>query len=60
MQTTESPAKQLIKAKPLARALDCGVSTVHALAKAGKIPSISIGKLGVRFDLQAVLEALRR
>lgn len=59
MQTIESSEK-LIKAKALARHLDCGISTVYALAKAGRIPCISIGQVGVRFDLNNVLEALRR
>jgi excisionase family DNA binding protein len=62
MPTTDSPRKNLVKAKPLARILDCGVSTVYALAKAGKIPSITIGvaETGVRFDVDAVLAALKR
>lgn len=59
MQTIESSGK-LIKAKALARHLDCGISTVYALAKAGRIPSISIGQVGVRFDLGQVLEALKK
>jgi len=59
MQTTESTRK-ILKAKPLARILDCGVSTVYALAKAGKIPCLGIGDTGVRFDLEAVLEALKK
>jgi excisionase family DNA binding protein len=60
MQTTESSVRKKVKAKALAQILDCGVSTVYALAKAGKIPFISIGKLGKRFDVDAVLEARKR
>lgn len=50
----------LLRANELAKLLGCGKSTVYQLAKLGKIPSYSIGKLGVRFNLTAVLEALHR
>lgn len=57
-QHTESV--QLIKARPLAQILNCGVATVYALARQGKIPCVVIGKAGVRFNAADVLAALTR
>ena len=61
MQDAATTAR-LLKAEELARILNCGKSTVYRLAQAGKIPSISIGEkeTGVRFELQACLNALKR
>ena len=56
MSTTES----LDTAAEIARRLRCGKSTIYKLAKSGNIPTIRIGKTGVRFDYRAVLEALQR
>lgn len=55
-----STAETLDKAAGIARRLNCGKSTIYKLAKAGKIPTVRIGKTGVRFDYNAVLEALER
>jgi excisionase family DNA binding protein len=60
MQDTASTVDRLLKAGELARKLNCGKSTVYRLAQTGKIPAIAIGETGVRFDLEAVLRALRR
>ena len=64
-RSTESPQQpvqsvQLLKAKPLAKILNCGVSTVYFLARTGKIPTISIGRAGVRFIAADVIAALTR
>lgn len=56
MDTTET----LDKAAGIAKRLNCGKSTIYKLAKAGKIPTVRIGKTGVRFDYRAVLQALAR
>jgi excisionase family DNA binding protein len=60
MQDTSNSVVQLLKAGELARRLNCGKSTIYRLAQTGKIPAIGIGETGVRFDLQAVLEALQK
>jgi excisionase family DNA binding protein len=52
--------EKLDKAADIARRLNCGKSTIYNLAKAGKIPTVRIGKTGVRFDYRAVLQALQR
>ena len=59
MQPPVQPV-QLIRAKPLAKILSCGVSTVYWLARTGKIPTISIGRAGVRFVAADVIAALTR
>jgi len=59
MQTTELAVDRLLKAEDLARHLNCGKSTIYRLAQDGRIPVISIGDTGVRFDLNAVLSALQ-
>jgi len=61
-ETTQICAQglQLLKAEPLARILNCGVSTVYFLARTGKIPTISIGRAGVRFIAKDVIAALTR
>jgi excisionase family DNA binding protein len=51
---------EIIQASELAERLKCGKSTVYSLAKAGRIPTIGLGKKGVRFDYTAVLEALKK
>lgn len=50
----------LLRASDLARRLSCGKSTVYKLAKEGQIPTVKIGRTGVRFDLGSVLDALQR
>jgi excisionase family DNA binding protein len=59
MDAQELP-KTLVTAGMVADRLSCGKSTVYGMAKSGKIPSIVLGKQGVRFDLQEVLTALKR
>jgi len=60
MVSQEHKEPRVLMANELATYLRCGRSTIHSLARAGKIPSIRIGKTGVRFDLIAVLEALKK
>lgn len=50
--------EQLVKARPLAEKLNCSVAMVYAMARQGKIPSVRIGKTGVRFNPADVLAAL--
>ena len=50
----------LDKADGIAKRLNCGKSTIYKLAREGKIPTVRIGKTGVRFDYHAVFEALQR
>jgi excisionase family DNA binding protein len=52
--------RHITTAEEVARVLKCGKSTVYALAKNGRIPYLSIGDRGIRFDLEAVLAALSR
>jgi excisionase family DNA binding protein len=56
---TQSEPK-IVRADTLAAILDCAKSTVYGMAKSKKIPSIVLGKQGVRFDLDEVLKTLRR
>jgi excisionase family DNA binding protein len=49
---------QLLTTKQLADRLGMGVATVLIMAKRGDIPSIRIGYRTVRFDWEAVLQAL--
>jgi excisionase family DNA binding protein len=61
MDHPETPAAtppRLIRGNELAGILACSTSHVFAMAAAGKIPSIRIGR-AVRFELGTVLEALR-
>ncbi len=60
MEHADTSLQRLLKAEELAHHLNCGKSTVYALAKSGKIPAINLGATGVRFEINAVLEALRR
>ena len=60
MQSTTTIAERFLKAEEVANRLSCAKSTIYRLAQTGRIPSISIGRTGVRFDLAAVLEALRK
>lgn len=57
MKTTE---ETLVKASCIARRFNCAKSTIYKLAKQGQIPVVRIGKTGVRFDYNAVLDALQR
>ena len=50
----------LLRASDLALHLRCGKSTIYKLAKQGQIPVVRIGMTGVRFDIDEVLEALKR
>lgn len=60
MQSTTTTAERFLKAEEVAHRLSCAKSTIYRLAQTGRIPSISIGRTGVRFDLMAVLEALKK
>jgi excisionase family DNA binding protein len=53
-----NPTKYYLTAEQIAERLQCGKSTVYALAKAGRIPSLGLGKKGRRFDFERVIEAL--
>lgn len=57
MKTSE---ETLDKASGIARRLNCAKSTIYKLAKQGRIPVVRIGKTGVRFDYNAVLDILQR
>jgi excisionase family DNA binding protein len=59
MPQPEQDRKKL-KAAALAQHLDCGKSTIYRMVKEGQIPSIPIGKTGLRFDLDEVLSALKK
>lgn len=50
----------LLRASDLARRLSCGKSTIYKLAKEGQIPVVRIGMTGVRFDIDEVMEALKK
>jgi excisionase family DNA binding protein len=50
----------LVKARVVSEALGIALSTVFRLAAAGRIPSYSVGRRGIRFDLEEVKAALRR
>ena len=50
----------LLRASDLAIQLSCGKSTIYKLAKERKIPVVRIGMTGVRFDVDEVLEALKK
>lgn len=53
-------AGKLVKAKAAKEALGTATSTLYRMAKAGKIPSYTVGRTGVRFDIEEVRAALRR
>ena len=50
----------IVTAEELAAFLKCGKSTVYWLAKTGRIPCLSLGVRGVRFNLSTVLAALEQ
>ena len=54
----QAPCKELVTASKLALELSLPKSCVYEYAKAGRIPSVRIGR-HVRFNTQAVLAALR-
>jgi excisionase family DNA binding protein len=50
---------ELITARQLGEQLKVSTITVRRWARAGLIPSITLPRIGVRFDYAAVLAALR-
>ena len=60
MEVFMGTTKALEKASGIARQLNCAKSTIYKLAKAGEIPTVRIGKTGVRFDIDEVLKALKK
>ena len=56
---TREPVDRLPDADGLARFLGVGRGTVDQLRKSGRIPFISIGPKTIRFDPDAVVDALR-
>lgn len=48
--------EKLLKASELAEKLNLNVETIYRLAKAGKIPHVTVGR-SKRFDLAAVIAA---
>lgn len=60
MHNTAQPERKIVRAETLATLLSCAKSTVYAMAKSGKIPKLLLGKQGVRFDIDEVLEALKK
>jgi excisionase family DNA binding protein len=57
-QTAQSSREEFLTARQLALILQVSESTVHRLARAGRIPSLRITPRITRFHLQAVREAL--
>jgi excisionase family DNA binding protein len=48
----------LVTAKEVAAACSLRIDRVYELARTGRIPSIHVGKRAMRFDIDAVREAL--
>ena len=59
MATRSEPVDRLPDADGLARFLGVGRSTVDMLRKTGRIPFVRIGPKTIRFDIEAVVAALR-
>jgi len=59
MATRSEPLDRLPDAEGLARFLGVGRGTVDALRKSGRIPFVRIGPKTIRFDIEAVVAALR-
>ena len=59
-QATTLPAPALLNIKELAYALRLHPTAVRTLYKAGRIPGLKFGYRTLRFDLAAVLDALRK
>ncbi|MGO9987981.1 MAG: helix-turn-helix domain-containing protein [Steroidobacteraceae bacterium] len=57
-EPTEASTDSLVNAKELSVALSLPVSCIYEYAKAGRIPSVRIGR-HVRFNQSLVLSALR-
>lgn len=56
MDTTH---QKLLTVDELARRLDIGAPKVRQLARAARIPFLSIGRNSLRFEFDKVVEALR-
>ncbi|HEX8144480.1 MAG TPA: helix-turn-helix domain-containing protein [Pyrinomonadaceae bacterium] len=56
--TPQQSREEFLTARQLALILQVSESTVHRLARAGRIPSVRITPRITRFHLQAVREAL--
>lgn len=59
MGTRTEPVDRLPDADGLARILGVGRGTVDMLRKTGRIPFVRIGPKTIRFDVEAVVMALR-
>jgi excisionase family DNA binding protein len=57
-QSSNSAREEFLTARQLAAILQVSESTVHRLARQGRIPSVRITPRLTRFHLQAVREAL--
>ena len=57
-QPTQQSREEFLTARQLAAILQVSESTVHRLARAGRIPSLRITPRITRFHLRAVREAL--
>jgi excisionase family DNA binding protein len=57
-QSTQEAREEFLTARQLAAILQVSESTVHRLARRGRIPSVRITPRITRFHLQAVREAL--
>ena len=56
--TAPTTAERLLDSKAMAELLGVGDTTVEAMARDGRVPSVRIGK-ALRFEPRAVLAALR-
>lgn len=54
MSTQNNHMPDVLKAEEVADMLRCSVGQVYEMARFGEIPSIRIGKRGVRFPTQAI------
>jgi excisionase family DNA binding protein len=57
-QSSDNAREEFLTARQLAAILQVSESTVHRLARRGRIPSVRITPRLTRFHLQAVREAL--
>lgn len=59
MRNSAQAQETLLDSVGLARRLHVGVGTVNDLRRAGRIPFLRIGPKTIRFDISAVVDALR-
>jgi excisionase family DNA binding protein len=57
--TSTDHSSSLVRAEDIGEKLAVGTQHVYRLWRTGVIPGVKVGKRAVRFDLDAVLAALR-